>query len=92
MREPTRPIRVIVDTRNGGKDRLVPAEDVRRMYKDGTLHFDETNSQYCVPESGVVPPELMQYPMMDQASSVGLIKQVKMVQGTIVRLKKPRRL
>lgn len=39
-------VAVIVDTRDGRKDRMVPRDVARQMLKDGKLHWDLTNKQY----------------------------------------------
>jgi hypothetical protein len=54
-------VRVIVNTKDGSYDRLVPKDIVMEKYRNAELVFDMTNEQYAVPENGVEPDWLKQF-------------------------------
>lgn len=53
--------RVIVDTRDGRRDRLVPRDVVMAKYREAELIYDMTSEHYAVPENGVEPDWLKEF-------------------------------
>lgn len=56
--------RVIVDSRDASKDRVVPMDVAKRLHENGILSWDLTNKKYCVPTNGRLPLVLVNYAMV----------------------------
>ena len=54
---------VIIDCRSAKLDRRVPLNVAKALYNEGKLHWDLLSSQYCVPETGRIIHELLEYPV-----------------------------
>lgn len=53
---------IIVDSRDGSQDRMVPILIAKELHAKGVLGWDLTNGAYCTQENGRCPSVLFAYP------------------------------